>query len=63
MPNIFLLELKNENLQGSYNKDYQPILTLQSGASIHLSTPDIGWGYSPKNSQRIRYSSRENEWK
>jgi acetamidase/formamidase len=61
MANLHVLELKNENLQGSYNKEYQPILTLQSGDSIHLSTPDIGWGYSPKNGERIRYSSREKE--
>lgn len=61
MPNIHIIELKNENLQGSFSKEYQPIVTIESGDSIHLSTPDIGWGYSPRNGERNRYSSREKE--
>ncbi|HYK75328.1 MAG TPA: acetamidase/formamidase family protein [Pseudoneobacillus sp.] len=56
-----VLELKNEHLQASFSKDYEPILTIRSGDSIQFSTPDIGWGYSPKEGSRIRYSSREQE--
>lgn len=61
MSRIHVIELKNENLQASFNKDYEPILTIQSGDTLQLSTPDIGWGYSPKEGSRIRYTSREQE--
>jgi acetamidase/formamidase len=61
MSKIHVIELMNENLQATFNKDYQPIVTIESGDSIQFSTPDIGWGYNTKNGERIRYSSREQE--
>ncbi|MHC0039411.1 acetamidase/formamidase family protein [Pseudoneobacillus sp. C159] len=59
---IHTIELKNENLHGSFSKDYQPILTVNSGDSIRLKTPDIQWGYAnSKKEDRMIYSSREKE--
>jgi acetamidase/formamidase len=56
------LELHNENLHGSFSKDYRPILTVESGDSIQLSTLDIQWGYSnTKGEERVIFQSRENE--
>jgi acetamidase/formamidase len=59
---IHTLSLENQNLHGSFSKDYAPILTVDSGDSIQLKTPDIQWGYSQsQNEERVIYQSRENE--
>jgi len=59
---IHKLELKTENLHGSFSNEYQPILTIDSGDSIQLITPDIKWGYAKlKNDERTLLGSRENE--
>ncbi|MGX7596714.1 acetamidase/formamidase family protein [Planococcus plakortidis] len=56
------IELKSENLHSSFNKEYKPILTIQSGDTIETRTPDIQWGYSAhQDEERVIYSSRENE--
>jgi acetamidase/formamidase len=61
---IHKLELEKRNLHGSFSKDYQPILTINSGDSLQLTTPDIQWGYSPtSNEERVVFESRENEEK
>jgi acetamidase/formamidase len=58
------LELHHQNLHGSFSKDYQPILTVESGDSIQLSTLDIQWGYSKtKGEERTIFQSREKEAK
>ncbi|WP_433742246.1 acetamidase/formamidase family protein [Falsibacillus pallidus] len=56
--------LKNEHLHASFSKDYEPILTIQSGDSIECMTPDIGWGYNDTQGQRTNFHSRlkEQEW-
>ncbi|PUB11940.1 hypothetical protein [Paenisporosarcina sp. OV554] len=43
---IHKLELETKNFHGSFNKGYEPILTIDSGDSIQLKTLDIQWGYS-----------------
>jgi acetamidase/formamidase len=55
------IEPTNTTLHASFSKDYQPILTIESGDSVQYKTIDIGWGYSPKDGDRIRYQSREKE--
>lgn len=56
------LDLESQNLHGSFKKDYKPILTVESGDSIQLKTPDIQWGYSiAKNEERVVFESREKE--
>lgn len=56
------IELKSENLHSSFNKDYAPILSIQSGDTIEAKTPDIQWGYTAHaGEERVIYSSRENE--
>jgi acetamidase/formamidase len=61
---IHKLDLDSQKLHGSFNKDYQPILTVNSGDSIQVKTPDIQWGYSPsKNEDRVIFDSREKEEK
>ncbi|WHX42790.1 acetamidase/formamidase family protein [Mesobacillus sp. AQ2] len=43
---IHKIALKSENLHGSFSNEYQPIITVNSGDSIRMQTPDIEWGYS-----------------
>jgi acetamidase/formamidase len=59
---IHNLNIKNENLHGSFSNQYEPILTVQSGDSIRMQTPDIEWGYSPsKGVERTFFKPREME--
>lgn len=59
---IHKLELATENLHGSFSKDYEPIITIDSGDTIQLKTLDIQWGYSAsKQEERKVFESRENE--
>jgi acetamidase/formamidase len=59
---IHKLELKPEYFHGSFSKDYQPIITVESGDAIQLTTLDIQWGYSKlKGEDRVVFQSREKE--
>ncbi|WP_456276755.1 acetamidase/formamidase family protein [Bacillus sp. AK128] len=59
---IHKIELKNENLHGSFSRSYEPIITVQSGDTLHLTTADIQWGYSKsKEEERTIFTSREGE--
>ncbi|MFD1040004.1 acetamidase/formamidase family protein [Virgibacillus byunsanensis] len=61
---IHNLKLDKQNFHGSFSKDYQSILTIDSGDSVRLTTLDIQWGYSPsKGKERTFFTSRENEEK
>lgn len=61
---IHKIELDSKNVHGSFSKDYQPILTINSGDSVQLKTLDIQWGYSTTEGQeRTIFSSREKEEK
>jgi acetamidase/formamidase len=56
------LNLSQQHLHGSFSKDYSPILTVKSGDSIQLTTPDIQWGYSKaKGEEREFFPSAVNE--
>lgn len=59
---IHNLEIKNENLHGSFSNEYEPILTVKSGDTIRMQTLDIEWGYSKsKGEERGFYKSKVNE--
>lgn len=58
----YQLSIKKENLHGSFNNKYKPILTVDSGDSIQLKTLDIEWGYSASQEDTYTiYESREQE--
>jgi acetamidase/formamidase len=61
MANRYRLERKNENLHLSFSRDYQPILTIDSGDSVCFVTPDIDCSYFSKDGQRTVFQSREKE--
>ena len=59
-----LLTIHNDYLHGSFSRDYQPILTVDSGDAIQLKSTDIQWGYSSSRAEeRVFFSSREKEEK
>ncbi|AST90936.1 MULTISPECIES: acetamidase/formamidase family protein [Sutcliffiella] len=61
---IHKIELDSKNIHGSFSRDYEPILTVQSGDSIQLKTLDIQWGYSEtEGKERTIFQSREKEEK
>lgn len=61
---IHKIELDSKNLHSSFNREYQPILTVKSGDSVQLKTLDIQWGYSAsENEERTIFESREQEEK
>ena len=60
---IHKLELEKKNLHGSFSKDYEPIITIDSGDSVQMKTLDIQWGYGDSVDDRTIYESRENEEK
>ncbi|PSL41798.1 acetamidase/formamidase [Planomicrobium soli] len=59
---IHNIKLDSHNMHSSFSRNYEPILTIDSGDSIQLKTPDIQWGYSESEGQeRTIFSSREKE--
>ncbi|MBT2690380.1 acetamidase/formamidase family protein [Bacillus sp. ISL-47] len=61
---IHTLSIKDQHLHGSFSNEYQPILTIDSGDSLRLQTPDIQWGYSgTMDEERVVFHSKENEEK
>ncbi|SEQ79281.1 acetamidase/formamidase family protein [Piscibacillus halophilus] len=59
---IHKLDLKSENLHRTFDHSYKPILTIESGDTVQLTTPDIQWGYSKeKGEPKIKFDSREKE--
>ena len=61
MPETYKFTTSNQHLHASFNKDIQPIKTICSGDSIEFNTIDIGWGYSTKNGERVRFESSQSE--
>ena len=59
---IHKIQLKSENLHGSFSNEYKPILTVNSGDTVRMQTPDIEWGYSAsKGNEREFFKSAVNE--
>ncbi|SET57715.1 Acetamidase/formamidase [Oceanobacillus limi] len=59
---IHYLKLESKNLHGSFNNKYEPVLSIDSGDTVRLTTPDIQWGYSAsKNEEKVFFKSREKE--
>lgn len=61
---IHKIKLEDQNLHSSFSKEYKPILAIQSGDTLQLTTPDIQWGYSAsKEQEKTIFASREKESK
>ncbi|PYZ96762.1 acetamidase [Alteribacter lacisalsi] len=44
---IHTLKLEQKYLRGTFSRDYETVLTVNSGDTVRMTTPDIEWGYSP----------------
>ncbi|WP_163970349.1 acetamidase/formamidase family protein [Oceanobacillus halotolerans] len=62
---IHKVDLTSYNLHSSFSKDYQPILNVNSGDTVQLTTPDIQSCYSKaKGEERVHIETRiKNEQK
>ncbi|MBT2692091.1 acetamidase/formamidase family protein [Bacillus sp. ISL-55] len=59
---IHKIQLKSENLHGSFSNEYKPVLKVDSGDSVRMQTPDIEWGYSEsKGNERQFFTSAVKE--
>jgi acetamidase/formamidase len=43
---VHTIPLQSENLRGSFSRSYPPVISIHSGDTLQLTTPDIQWGYS-----------------
>ncbi|SDN21411.1 acetamidase/formamidase family protein [Alkalicoccus daliensis] len=56
------IPLTSENLRGSFSREYSPAVTISSGDTLCLTTPDIEWGYSTdKDTPRKIFHPAEEE--
>ncbi|MRX71936.1 acetamidase [Bacillus lacus] len=62
MKKIHQIEIKDQHLQGSISRNYEPILAVNSGDTVQFTAIDIGWGYSSQQGEeREIFQSRERE--
>ncbi|KAA0546093.1 acetamidase [Bacillus sp. BGMRC 2118] len=62
MSNLHTVKLESKHLHASFSQQYEPILTVQSGDTLIVTTPDIAFGFSEeKGMERIQYHSKEKE--
>ena len=47
MPSAYTLEPTREHLHGCFSRQHQPILTIESGDTVHYKTLDSRWGLEP----------------
>ncbi|TMW70742.1 acetamidase/formamidase family protein [Alteribacter natronophilus] len=43
---IHTLKLEQSLIRGTFSREYGPVLTVDSGDTVRMTTPDIEWGYS-----------------
>ncbi|TDL31381.1 acetamidase [Jeotgalibacillus sp. S-D1] len=55
------LKAQNDYLHGSFSREYQPIITINSGDSIKMNTIGLEWGYSHADGRKEKFESREDE--
>ncbi|WML48736.1 acetamidase/formamidase family protein [Neobacillus sp. PS3-34] len=50
----YSIQPERSTLHGSFSRDYDPILTIDSGDSVRYSTLDAGWGLEPFSNEGPR---------
>ncbi len=50
----FSIRPERSSLHGSFSRDFQPIMTIDSGDTVCFSTLDAGWGLGPFSAPGIR---------
>lgn len=51
---VYDIEPERASLHGSFSRDYEPILTIDSGDTVRFRTLDAGWGLGPFNAEGVR---------
>ncbi|MFL8935490.1 acetamidase/formamidase family protein [Rossellomorea oryzaecorticis] len=59
---IHTIKPERSTLHGSFSKEFEPVITIESGDTLHISTLEAAWGLEPhrKDRQRKRFEPREN---
>ncbi|GMK37634.1 acetamidase [Paenibacillus sp. CCS19] len=59
---IYKLRAERSTLHGSFSKEIEPALTINSGDSVQFQTLDGGWGYyCQTNGKRMKFPERNRE--
>jgi acetamidase/formamidase len=48
---IYTLEPEQGTLHGSFSREFPPVLTINSGDTVHFRTLDVSWGLEPRISR------------
>ncbi|MBO0780603.1 MAG: acetamidase/formamidase family protein [Ktedonobacteraceae bacterium] len=51
---IHVLPLERRTLHGQFSRDIAPVLTIDSGDSVHFTTLDAGWNVAPGKKYELR---------
>ena len=44
---LYNIEPEQRTLHGSFSREFPPVLTIDSGDTVHFRTLDVGWGLEP----------------
>ncbi|WP_147805303.1 acetamidase/formamidase family protein [Alkalicoccus halolimnae] len=59
---VHTIPLQSKNLRGSFSGSYAPVISVRSGDTLQITTPDIQWGYSKnKGAAYETYTPAEEE--
>lgn len=59
---VYKIIPERKSLHGSFSIAHKPVLTINSGDSVHFQTWDAAWGYyDHQNSERIKFTERNQE--
>lgn len=59
----YTIEPVRETLCGSFSREYAPVLTIQSGDSVHFRTLDAGWHLEPFPGEDVKWRQFESRVK
>ena len=48
---IYTIEPEQRTLHGSFSREFPPVLTIDSGDTVHFRTLEVGWGLEPRLGQ------------
>lgn len=61
MNRIHYIEPERKTLHGTFSRDYEPVLTVESGDTVRFRTLDVSWGLGPfsENGERKEFPDRD----
>jgi acetamidase/formamidase len=58
---IYYIQPERKTLKGSFSREYEPVMTIESGDTVRYKTLDAGWGLEPfsPDGTRKKFGPRE----